>query len=238
MILFLSKQIMVLLLPLALLLVRGADWRKIKSWIRPALILALPVLVLLGWTLLLPDINAGITQQQNQQSTSGQISAVIEDPLVFAKAFIATFLVSSPQGDSVVTSLMGSFGWVDTPLAGVFIVIGYGLLFAYWFINYERKQLGVGISRLHRVSFLLIAALYAVGVCGAMYVLYTPVGATVIVGVQGRYLFPCLFLLLFVFFSRAVSMRKEHFVLLTKILTIFLLLVSAAAIFVRYYVSI
>lgn len=233
----LSKQVMAVLLPVVFALKFNAPSRHaIKGWAMKLSIIITPIVLLFAWSALLPQVGQSVTQIQNQQDTTGQIKGVVEDPLGFVRVVFNTFFIPGAPGNGVVQSLMGNFGWLDTPLALVFVIVGYVALFGFWLVNYEKMD-KVSISKRTRFLFLAITILYFFAVCGAMYVLFSPLGSSLIVGIQGRYLFPCLFLLLPVFYSGLILMKERHFVRATVIVTVFLLLVSAGTIFARYYVN-
>lgn len=235
----LSKQVMALLLPLVVLIRfdENTKAKKARGWTTRIGLILIPALLFLVWSASLPEINQSVMQVQNSQNTSEQIKYIIEQPFRFLLIIANTFLVTGP-GDSVVMSLMGNFGWVDTPLATPFIIIGYLALFGYLTINYEKQQASHRVTKTKRLVFAVIAGLYFLGVCGALYVIFSPVGSHVVFGIQGRYLFPCLFLLVPVFFTNFLIAKQKHFIAFVVSMTIFLAVASAVTIFLRYYVTI
>ncbi|MDB5180430.1 MAG: hypothetical protein JWO54_188 [Candidatus Saccharibacteria bacterium] len=235
-VMILSKQVMALLLPLVVLIrFDNAKVSTIKAWIIKSGLVLIPIALFFIWTASLPTINQSPIQVQNSQNTSEQVKYIIENPFRFLLIVANTFLIAGP-GDGVTRSLMGDFGWVDTPLAAFFITIGYGALFGYLVINYEKRQASPRISPRSRFIFAAVAALYFIGVCGALYVIFSPVGSHVVFGIQGRYLFPCLFLLIPVFFTNLLIAKEKHFIAFVMTMTTLLFIASFVTIFLRYYV--
>lgn len=232
----LSKQIMVLLLPLVVLLPKQSfNSKRLVSLMWKGLVILLPLLLFVAWSAALPDINQNVTQLQNQQSSSGQIQYMLAHPSAFFEVLRNTFLLPGP-GDGVVQSLIGNFGWLDTPLAMLFMMLGYGVLFGYLFITHESNKVGLGRAR--KLFFLCIAILYCLGVAAALYIIFSPVASKVIIGIQGRYLFPCLFLLIPVFSATFIRASSRQFVRFVQVSSIALLIISAVTIIFRYYINV
>lgn len=229
----LSKQVMIVLLMLLLILPKNSIGDTKKAIVLKSLIIILPIVLLVIWTLVSPEADANVTQIQNNQDTGGQVRYLLGQPWAFINVLFHTFFFT--WGDSISQSLIGNFGWLDTPLAATFINLGYIALFVYWCVNYEKKQV-TPLSKVNKVIFAVVAALYFLAVCGAMYVLFSPVGYSLIVGVQGRYLFPCLFLLIPVLFTKLLTAKEDNFIIFTKVVSISLLIVSVITIIYRYYI--
>lgn len=229
-----SKQVMAVLLFLILTLKNNSLSENVKkNLFFKILIILLPILILILWTIVLPEISSNVTQLQNNQDTVGQVKYIMGQPLIFIRTLFYTLFFT--WGDGISQSLIGNFGWLDTPLSSFFINLGYVSLFAYWFVDYEKKSIQP-TSKLNKTIFFVITATYFLSVCAAMYILFSPVGYPLIVGIQGRYLFPCLFLLLPVLFVKVLTTKERYFVLSTKVVSITLLVASIVTIVYRYYI--
>lgn len=231
----LSKQVMIALLPLLFLLRRSQFENLRKYWLFIALGVMVPLAMFAIWTLLVPEVSQSASQIQNGQNTAEQVKFVIGAPWQFAEALYYTFFFT--WGDGIWTSLMGNFGWVDTPLPSMFIVAGYVGLAIYLFANYETVTLGRIMSKYRRWLLALLALGYGLLVCLAMYVLYSPLKYDIIVGIQGRYFFPVLFLLIVILLSSSIKVKKEWFIRFTIIFSVIMLTASVATIMYRYYVA-
>jgi len=235
-IMVLSKQMMMFLLPL-LLLCRfdSVVSSKAKSVLIKTALLAVPLLLMVVWSFLIPDKGSSVTEMQNGQDTGGQIHYLLGQPLSFIETLFNTFIIPGP-GDAVLSSIIGNFGWFDTPLSLTFVILGYIALAMYLVISYGEKGVN-NITKGHRIALFGIVTLYFFGICGALYLVFSPVGADVITGVQGRYLFPAVFLLVPFFFTSLVVARKKHFITFVWVMSVALLVASAVTIINRYYLN-
>lgn len=231
----LSKQVMIVLLPLLLLLRRSQFKSPRQYWISLFLGAGIPLVIFAIWTLVVPEVSQSASQIQNGQNTTEQVKFIIGAPWQFAEALYYTFFFT--WGDGIWTSLMGNFGWVDTPLPAMFIVAGYLGLAIYLFTNYEPTTFGQIMSKWRRRLLIALALGYALLVCLAMYVLYSPLKYDIIIGIQGRYFFPVLFLLPIILLSSSIKVQKKWFIRFTMIFSVVMLLVSAITIVYRYYVQ-
>lgn len=97
----------------------------------------------------------------------------------------ATFEV---HGEGYLRQMVGVLGWLDAPLPETFYPPAFAMLAAALLI-----PLSVGVSggwRMVRAAAPLLAATGAALVFAALYLSWSAVGASVIEGVQGRYLLP------------------------------------------------
>lgn len=232
----LSKQVMAVLLPLVLLIKSDyLPFTRTKSLLLKLAVLLVPIVFLMLWTVLLPDLPPNVMQIYNHQDTAGQMKYLLHEPWMFIVVLFKTFFFN--WGDGIFQSLMGNFGWLDTPLSGLFIQIGYGMLVLYLVANYEKLKT-FRVTTKQRIFFAAIALMYFLAVCAAMYVLYSPVRFEIIIGIQGRYLFPCLFLLVPALFSTLLMTREKYYARFTQIASCGLLLVSTVAIIFRFYLHV
>jgi uncharacterized membrane protein len=120
---------------------------------------------------------------------------------------VSVFLRSFVENTYYITQLF-SFGWLayGPPEVFIYLYIGFFMLVAFVYSKYEAgtAQLeNTRLSLLNRFGVFIVIALGYVLVNLLLYLTWTPVGAGLIQGVQGRYFIP---LLLFLpFFSRNVN---------------------------------
>lgn len=117
-----------------------------------------------------------------------QLLFMITHPWHDLVTFFKTFFMSG--GDWMWVSFAGSFGWLEYRLAlwaVALVFVGVALSLA-WPSATDKPET-TGLNR-----FLLAALLAAtgLGIATVMYLTYSPVGADVISGIQGRYLLPLL----------------------------------------------
>jgi uncharacterized membrane protein len=231
-----SKQIMLILLPLVLLIPRQYfTAMRLNTSLLKWGVIAVPILMFIVWSLATADVSSNLSQIGNKQNTVGQIKYLLHEPWQFFIVLFNTFFFT--WGDGVFNTLIGNFGWVDTPLAALFKNIGYVMVTFYIFVNYDGREAKKLISQKQRRVFLFIALAYLVAVCGALYVYYSPLQFEIIVGIQGRYLYPVLFLLVPAFLGSQIITKRQLFARGTVMLSIFLLTMSVITIIYRYYIT-
>lgn len=229
----LSKQIMVVFLPLVFMLKKEQFTLRKYYWLYIALSIFVPILLFAIWSVLSGHVSQSSGQLQNGQNTAEQVTYLLHRPWHVLAVLFNTFFFS--WGDGVWTSLIGNFGWVDTPLSGLFIDLGVVGLAFYLFANYEPGA--HTLSKRWRWLLAGLAITYVVLVCVAMYVLYSPLKASIVIGVQGRYLLPALFLLVYALLTGAIKVQKALFVRFTVLFSTGMLVVSLLTIIFRYYIS-
>lgn len=116
-------------------------------------------------------------------SIPGQFSFVLHHPAVIIRLIETTLHVSS---GFYWQSFVGYLGWLDTPLQGWLYVgaaIGLGTLSV---LCVAESSIDLRVLGLTTVAVALTVG----AVLGALYLDWTPVGSTLIQGVQGRYFLP------------------------------------------------
>lgn len=230
----LTKQTTIAVLGFAFLLKTNQfDTAKWKAIFKKCLIFVLPILVFIGWTLLVYAQGLGGTTQIEGQNSAGQISNVLHHPFRFVQVIFNTFFTT--WGDSVINSFIGNFGWADTPLAGGFVGLGYIFIAGLLLINYE--TLREKVNRREKWILAALASVYVVGTCLALYILYSPVNYSIIYGLQGRYFLLYLFMIIPLFAGLQLKMPKKYFITFVRIGSLLLLTVSALTIYIRYYIT-
>jgi uncharacterized membrane protein len=227
----LSKQIAILFIPLVFLIDKNKFRTPRKALIVKSLMILIPLLFLLIWMHTSAHVSQTVTQAANHQSSSGQVSFLLHKPFHIFKVMFDTFFFS--QGDTILTSVIGNFGWMDTPLSIGIVIAGYCILTITLFCSYNEP---VNITKRIRIVSLILAVIYFLGVCLALYIAYAPVGFNILLGVQGRYLLPLLFLLIPVFYSFSY-MSKKRYILSTMLPMVLILCLSITTIIFRYYIS-
>ena len=220
----LAKPVMACILPMIYYMGRN----KIKKEkIFTILTVLAPIIIYVLWSKvfssnvwLLPD---GVVPGQ-------QLKNLITHPWNFFVIFFNTFFFQ--WGDGVVSSLVGNFGPLDTPLSQPFVIIGFLLVAFYTFVSYEREGT---IS--NRWIILTLLVIYLFVVCLAMYLVYSPVGFGIFYGLQGRYFLIIPIVLIMsgcLSFLHASQKIYKNIVLLGSTA---LLLISIITVIFRYYID-
>lgn len=231
----LSKQIMVVLLPLALLIPKPTiKFKHLKSWVFKLIIILVPIFVLASWSLLASSVLAteASTDVGDSPNIMGQVMFILDHPMQPFRVLFNTYFFD--WGDSVIESFIGVFGWIDTPLPLMAIVLGYVALTFILFVSYRERA--VLVTNNTRIMAGILAIAYFFAVCAALYVTYTPIGFNIIVGIQGRYLLPALFLLIPTFYAFAYTSKKRY-ITIAFASVVALLVVSVVTIIFRYYIN-
>jgi uncharacterized membrane protein len=168
-----------ILLSLLLLFVKSER----PSWARLGALAAVAVGVF--WQLLMavlvetPLVRPGI-----KLDPSAQIAYLLHRPIAAAGIAVATLRHS---GAEYASQFVGVLGWLDTvlpkPYYGVALLILIASAAVSWSVEPKSGRRG-------SAWMLLILILTGVGVFAALYIAYTPVGAPMVDGVQGRYFLP------------------------------------------------
>ncbi len=168
-----------------------------KSWWFKVASLASPTVAALGIFLLFTGMaDPSQVYLGNGAVPAEQLNYVIQNPLAFSKTLLDMFL-STPLEAVAVPRYA-----VANPRSSLNAAIIFGLALAVLML---RSDFGAG----RRGRFLAAALSVAgfIGFCLPLYLTYTPVGASSILGIQGRYYLP---LLPLVFVALAINMSDVN----------------------------
>lgn len=220
----LAKPVMACILPF-IFYIRN---QKVIKEIKFILITILaPVIIYILWSRL---FSSGTLSLPDGVVPAEQFKMLITQPWMFFVVLFNTFFFR--WGDIVLSSLIGNFGTLDTPLSQSFVTIGFLLMGFYIFVSYENKK------QLPN-SWIIIALLiiYSFAVCLAMYLVYSPVGFGIFYGLQGRY-----FLIIPIALAACgclaflnTSQKTYRSIVVSG--SIFLLVISMITIIIRYYID-
>lgn len=196
-----SKQLMFFFVPLVFLVEGKRRNYKESRVIMSAIVLAsLPVSFF--WPFFVQH-TVGVSNNYGIASPSKQFAFIISRPWALIRIFCNTFLTTA--GDSIYRSFFGTFGWLDTPLPFLLVGLSAFVTFAAFRIksSLNREELESAttwkLRPLEKAIAVLLIAAYAFVVSFAMYIYSTPLKYSQILGIQGRYYLPALFVLIFFF---------------------------------------
>lgn len=185
-----------------------------RRWILFLLVIAL----LLAATFVLPTIMSGnggsdlySDPRRRAANTYEQLMLVLYHPLQYAKLLLGNIL--SWQ----LPWYLGMKSWTNLVYAGMYTGTGtYLVAIVLTFLALtqgsldaeEHKNTGLDMRPI-KVGGLILSLLSEMLVWTAMYLAFNPVGAERIKGVQGRYLFPYVFLMVLLFYNRKIECRLE-----------------------------
>lgn len=231
-IMVLCKPTAIVVLPLVLLLRRPNFKNITHNRVFKLTMLGIPSMLLLAWVYITKDASQSPGQIANHQNTVEQIKYLLHEPWRWPVILFSTLFFT--HIDYVWTSLIGKFGWLDAPVSELIVVIGFIYLAGVLLLEYKTKATK-RLPNLSRNWMIVAAAAYALVVFGSLYLLYTPVGYTLVVGVQGRYLLPALFILALACPAFA-AVSKQRYTRMVIFGSLFLGIVSLLTIYFRYYI--
>jgi uncharacterized membrane protein len=120
----------------------------------------------------------------NNVSTARQFDFLLSSPLSVFEIAVNTL---HQWGTWYVRSAVGILGWLNAPFAEWFYELAYATGFLVFIATIFASPALAGSVRL---AFLMAGILAAGLVFGALYLSWTPVGANIVHGVQGRYFIP------------------------------------------------
>lgn len=231
----LSKQIMVVLVPLILLLPSKKLGGAKPAVIKKITAIFIPIGLLAVWSLLVKNIDITTTFVNNQNSAE-QINFVLQNPHSFVNVLWNTHFFN--WGDSITRSFIGTFGWMDAPLSEAIVIVGYITLFLALVVNSQATgKFKQWLTNKQKLVFLLVLLAYWGIVNAALYAVYSPVGFKIIVGLQGRYFLPMLLLLTPLVYGSWLKANQRAYKIIVTCLPLFLLLSSLLTIYYRYYIN-
>lgn len=234
-----TKLISILILPLLALLTlnrRLFSNRKI-ALATTATLIGIGMGAAFAWQAVIP-LSSGGLNIPNEAAPIEQIKHMITAPSEFLFALWNTYFYQ--WGDGIAKSVIGTFGWVDAPMASVFVVMGYIILAVVFIGNRgsDSRVLLDGPGRSAQLWTGVTAMAYIIGINAAMYAYYSPVDFNIIVGVQGRYFIPALFIVaIFLTNKDRLRIEKSTYRMFVNQAPIFLLFVAVTCVVLRYYTN-
>lgn len=234
----LGKMVMLVFVPLALLLLFKQSYKNNKKKLAVIFgITTLALFIALVWSSLSSSLSAGDGLPIGTDPVI-QLRNLIYHPGEFLFALWNTNFYT--WSDGITRSTIGTFGWVDTPMALVFMVLSYVSLFVVMVSNRGKEYAIAGklTRKIPQAIVYSIGVLYFLGISVVLYAYNTPVNFNIIVGLQGRYFLPLFILPILLFLNKdQVVVKARLYGLMVKIAPLFLLIVSSAYIYIRYYLN-
>lgn len=170
-------------LPLVLLpVVAGSGVVREPRWYLPPVLIALPVLALLGWWLAL---NSGlyVAMKPGMPAPGEQVAYLLGHPLAFPKALAVTYLV---RGGAVLDTLF-TFGWLNV---GPVVAAQWLSAIALGIVLWQGDGEAGALTRAWRYWAALLVLAMIAAMTLALYIAATSAGSLLVSGIQGRYFLP------------------------------------------------
>lgn len=223
------KSTLAVFLPLVFLLKNDRLSVKYKKLVKIAIVI-LPIILFASWTIFSTSNNPNPVPASSQQ-----VSTFLHNPFHYVHLLLNTGFFVTISGNAVVQSLVGNFGWLDTPLSPFITFLAVCYMAFLLFVNDPRDKSKREFSKKSRILMTLSAAALVLATFLAMYVYSTLPTDNHIKGVQGRYLVPFLLLLVPILMNIQIFSSKSIYTKVVKIGSVALLVLSLLTIFARYY---
>lgn len=227
----LSKQIMFIFLPLALLLPPTLFKNKKSEYLYKLAAVFVPLLLFGIWMIAAGKID--FNTSVNGINPQLQTQYVMHHPLSFINSVFNTYFYT--WGDGIIRSFVGNFGWVDAPLSELIVVIGYIVLFLIYVGRLEKSK--INLSPKGKVLITTICLAFIAATTAALYVYFTPVGFKVVIGLVGRYYIPVALAMIPVIEPDWIQIKPKAYKMISILGPTFLLVVSCFTVYVRYYIN-
>jgi len=163
-------------------------------------------------------------------TSSLQARLLSEDPIRFIYVLKETIL---QNGNSYIIQSIGNFGWIDTPLSWAAVI---GILFfiaaVVWKAGTKGKTHASVFTMLMCIVLPIVSALY---IFYFFYTVGTPVGASTITSVQGRYFFPLLLFFIYGVYLLLIRLGKWKAKIVCGIGAFFIMTSCLLTLYNRYY---
>ncbi len=199
----LTKQINLLLMLPLFFLPRHLFSSRVKKYGFVASVFAIGLFAIAAWYFAMRytyrDLSPGATIGLENVYPGEQLKYLLAEPLSFIKTLFKTFIFEgfkgAPTADFYWVSMIGVFSWISYKLPLTFVLLAYFLLVVA-FLHRDKDFEEVPELRKLSAIYTMVFAIALVSVAGALYILWTPVGASQVSGIQGRYFIPILPLLI------------------------------------------
>jgi uncharacterized membrane protein len=170
-----------------------------KKMLAGIIIAALPIAIYIGWSFFVPSsqiIYAG------HGDPAAQLSYLLHNPLSFLKTLILDYVIYTGF-DDMLRSMVGFFGWWDTPMA-LWVILFYFILLAIGILHLFGRSYDFKLSRC--AIFAATAVLYTLSCFLVLYLIWSEPGGKII-GLQGRYFIPIGFVFVSVFCGKDIVLQ-------------------------------
>lgn len=222
----LSKNVYLLMVLLYLLIPRKKIGPSKKYWGIFSFLLLANITAISGWMFCLRSL---ASLSSFNVSPNEQFSFVVSHPVQVAFIMVKSLFIQIPW---LFMQFIGRFGWMDAPLpcwhGGL-----WGLLLI--FVSLIETNGKVTVRFCHKILSFGILSITTAGIFFALYLCFTPVGADIVKGVQGRYFMPIAPLFFLLFYNKKLHFRIKYLEILLICFTVISLANSLYVILGRFY---
>lgn len=158
-----------------------------------------------------------------------QLLFIVNNLIEFFRIIIQTTLLS---GQEYLKHFIGVLGWLDTPLPDWLIWSYYFMLITAALLD---SQNYIQINFKNRLVLFSVFTLIGLFIYTAMYLSWTEVGSSIILGIQGRYFIPIAPLFFLLFYNRRIRLNEKILGFASAVYIVFVLSCSVYVLLRRYY---
>lgn len=227
------SKIIYFLIPFAIFCREGLKNKTfgLKHLISLTLATATPSLI---WIFYAKKIFAPLVVESSPKDPGLQLARILENPSVFFEVFLNTL---TQNGPTILYSLIGNFGWMDTPLTQS-VALGGCVLLLLTLIQSQLSPHALQFTFQDRLnSFLIIFGTFLL-MFTSVFLTAVVVDGSVVHGIQGRY-FLCLLPFLFILSpTPKVGTNFSRFLpWMVRIGALILLIISTSTLIDRFYLN-
>lgn len=164
---------------------------------------------------------------------TAQMNFIISHPFYYLAVLFKTLIVKTPR---IIITMIGVLGWQDTRLDFLTYILYPILVILSVFIE---NNMDFSLKKWQKIILLLTFMLSVFFIFTTMYLMWSNVGGSIILGINGKYFIPVVipFLLLFhnCLKSNFIKKNKKNITILIFILIIFMLISSELSLIHRFY---
>lgn len=137
--------------------------------------------------------------------SASQVKLILTRPLYYIVALVRTYI---NNGEMFLYTMLGTqMGWLDIPINHIVLLLYLLLLIIATFI--DNKSYSSNLINEKYIYFGLVFSIIML-ISTSLYVQWTPVGSTLISGIQGRYFIPIIFPILILVQSKNITVNIKE----------------------------
>jgi uncharacterized membrane protein len=229
-VLALSKQVYFLIPFLYFLIPQEKMGGRQRYWISGMTIALGSTLAWVIWSAIM-KANVGIpVNPLVDASVERQTQYLLENPLTIFSTAWNTLQTTG----SAIESFIGLLGWLDTKLPAL-VTLTYPYILVLVALVSQRPDFVITPANKWKILVICTATVFLIYL--SQYMIWMPVGATIVDAVQGRYLIPVAPLFFFLFYNQRWSFRVSELTGRTLLVSYSLVVLTASliAVIARFY---
>lgn len=218
----------IMLIPLVFLIPKEKFSAERNYYVSIFTVLSSAILCLALWQYFINDFSPSMSPNADYHA---QLNFILTHPLHYIVIFIKSLFVKLPR---ILITMIGVLGWQDTPLDFLTYIL-YPILMVLA-LGLDNENL-YSLKIWQKVLLAIILLIAIITIFTNMYLMWSSVGAPIILGLNGKYFIPLMpaFLLLFLGKVNFSKKNKHQLLYLILILLILILISGDLSIVHRFY---